>query len=552
MKPTKVTVLSDGAEVKTSLPISYISIEREVNRIPCAEIGLVENEIHKEDDYVGVGGHFEPGKEITIKFNKTPIFKGIVVKQALKSVQAEAYLSITLKGASIKLTKGRKNALFIDKKDSEVIESLIKDAGLTSNVASATKITHKELVQYYCTNWDFIMTRAEVNGLMVYEDSEQKIQVIAPELKKEKKTFDPKKVRIHEIDAEIDNQEQYKEIESFGWDVKEQKPTPAKKAKNFKATGGPVDPEKQAKAIGATGMQLVSGVSVDPLELEQWANAQMVKGRLSLLKGKIRVDGESDVKLGETIKIARSGKLFNGTAIVTGISHLLDVNGWVTDYYFGAPAEWYADRENISDTPAAGLIPPVHGLQIGVVDKFEEDPDKYYRVKVKLPALGEKAKPVWARLSSIDAGNGRGMFFRPESGDEVIVGFFNDDPRQPVILGSMFNEKNVTPWEVTDKNMEKGIKSREGNLILFDDENNAITIQTVEKNKIILDEKNKVLEIEDGVNKNSIKMGDGGIVLKTDNDLELDIKGKFTIKAGEVGLKSKGKVEIEGSSIDMK
>ena len=35
---------------------------------------------------------------------------------------------------------------------------------------------------------------------------------------------------------------------------------------------------------------------------------------------------------------------------------------------------------------------------------------------------------VWARVATLDAGNDRGTFFRPEVDDEVVLGFFHDDP----------------------------------------------------------------------------------------------------------------------------
>jgi len=50
---------------------------------------------------------------------------------------------------------------------------------------------------------------------------------------------------------------------------------------------------------------------------------------------------------------------------------------------------------------------------------------------------------IWARISTLDAGKQRGTFFRPEIGDEVIVGFLNDDPRYPVVLGMVNSSANL-------------------------------------------------------------------------------------------------------------
>ena len=56
-------------------------------------------------------------------------------------------------------------------------------------------------------------------------------------------------------------------------------------------------------------------------------------------------------------------------------------------------------------------------------ENFKDDPDKEFRVEVKIPAVTPRDGTLWARLCSPDAGKGRGFFFRPEVGDEVVVGF---------------------------------------------------------------------------------------------------------------------------------
>ena len=81
------------------------------------------------------------------------------------------------------------------------------------------------------------------------------------------------------------------------------------------------------------------------------------------------------------------------------------------------------------------MLPAANGLQIGVVTALEDDPQGDDRIKCRLPMVGAGEEGLWARLATLDAGDGRGTYFRPEIGDEVVVGFLDDDPRNPVILG---------------------------------------------------------------------------------------------------------------------
>jgi hypothetical protein len=63
-------------------------------------------------------------------------------------------------------------------KDSEIFEEIIAGYGLQSEV-EATTVTHLEMVQHHVTDWDFLVSRAEVNGKLVFVD-DGKITVKAP------------------------------------------------------------------------------------------------------------------------------------------------------------------------------------------------------------------------------------------------------------------------------------------------------------------------------------------------------------------------------------
>ena len=238
----------------------------------------------------------------------------------------------------------------------------------------------------------------------------------------------------------------------------------------------------------------------------------------------------------DLINVSGVGKRFNGKTLVTGVRHRVDRNGWQTDVQFGLSAERFISKADIMDRPAAGHLPGVNGLQIGIVTD-NQDPDKKGRVKVMLPGIDEKKGEVWARLASPDAGNGRGFFFRPEKGDEVIVGFFNDDPRQAVILGAMYNAKNTPPREITKDNINKGIFTIKGSSLAFiDDKKPSVIICTAEKNGIIFDDDGELVEIQDQ-HGNKITMNKDGVTIKSAKDFKIDASGNVEINGTKVDVK---------------
>jgi uncharacterized protein involved in type VI secretion and phage assembly len=91
---------------------------------------------------------------------------------------------------------------------------------------------------------------------------------------------------------------------------------------------------------------------------------------------------------------------------------------------------------------------PVYGVYCGNVTA-NDDPEQLGRVRVVVPDVTGKDAP-WARVATLNAGPGRGTWFVPEPGDEVVVVFEGGDTRRPLVLGSLWNAASPPP--ATDPN----------------------------------------------------------------------------------------------------
>src|SRR3569833_559736 len=65
------------------------------------------------------------------------------------------------------------------------------------------------------------------------------------------------------------------------------------------------------------------------------------------------------------------------------------------------------------------------------------------RVQLLLPWL--PGYLPWARMATPMAGMGRGTYFIPQIGDEVVVAFNHGDVREPYILGTTWNTIDKPP-----------------------------------------------------------------------------------------------------------
>jgi len=546
MSVVTVTVLSEDQTMNPEYELMSVDVLKEVNRIPSAELVILDGDAATQQFLISDAEFFAPGKQVEIKIryeadaaNEATIFKGLVTRHSVEANARGSLLRIDLKDEAVKLTHRRNSAVYTDMTDDKVISEIIDRNGLTAGTIDSTDVKHRQLVQYYCTDWDFMLSRADSNNLLVQVDdgaiSFIKIAIDASTSHTITYGID----EVYRFEIEADAEYQLDSVESIGWSMKDHALSKPGKAADFALKQGNLKSADLAKMMGSEEVVLMNPVALDAQELQAWSDATLARSRLALLRGSISVAGQADIKPMNLIVLDGIGERFNGETLITGVRHRVDSDGWQTDIQFGLSPERFAQNLSIMDIPAAGLLPAVLGLQVGIVAQFDDDPDKELRVQVQLPGLGDTEQLIWARLATPDAGNERGFFFFPEVGDEVVVGFFNNDPRQAVILGAMFGSKNTLPAAIAPPdadNLEKGIVTRQGTTIKFtDDEKAKVSIETPEANTILLDDDAQSITLTDQ-HGNSIVLGANGIEIKSAKDIILDASGNIEIKGQAVDV----------------
>ena len=181
----RLTIFRNGVQLDETIPIVSVVVHKAINKLPTATIVLLDGDMPEKDFPVSNGDELKPGTEIQIRAGydqeEAPIFHGVIVKHGLK-ITGDNYarLVIECRDKAVGMTIGRTNANYVEAKDSDIITKLIGNYDGLSSEVDATTTTHKELVQYYCTDWDFMLSRAEVNGLLVIVD-DGKVTVQAPQ-----------------------------------------------------------------------------------------------------------------------------------------------------------------------------------------------------------------------------------------------------------------------------------------------------------------------------------------------------------------------------------
>lgn len=73
------------------------------------------------------------------------------------------------------------------------------------------------------------------------------------------------------------------------------------------------------------------------------------------------------------------------------------------------------------------------------------DADGLGRIRVEYPWMEGQSRTYYAPIATLMAGNGRGSWFMPEVGDEVLVAFYQGDVNHPYVVGFLWNGASPPP-----------------------------------------------------------------------------------------------------------
>ncbi len=167
-----------------------------------------------------------------------------------------------------------------------------------------------------------------------------------------------------------------------------------------------------------------------------------------------------------------------------------------------------------------------------------DDPQGLGRVKLSLAWREDSFETDWTRVVAPMAGSGRGTFFLPEVGDEVLVAFDRDDIRYPYVLGGLWSQTDLPPERnQPHKNDIRVLRSRKGHVVVFDDgDKGKVTIALNDGKTIEIDDDG--IRITDLTNTIEMKSAAGTVKISAGQQLSLE--------APQISISAQTKLELKG------
>jgi len=427
------------------------------------------------------------GEPLTIKFHQygkvVQHFSGIITRIYCKRQTGGGYGTLYISGnaPSILLDQGKACHSYENKTLKEIITLVSEGYDNSAQVDSSAGVNTTRVVpytvQYNESDYDFICRLANLYGEYFYYDGSKlifgnKLQETIDlgenlNLIDEDFTLEMKPQDFEYINYAIDRAEVYrKDAESACCEYKNNPiQTDAKNAskKLFKKI-----PQKYHSA---------TSLEQSDIDLEE-----VVRQERDLRELSLKVTGRS-----------RDPRLRMNT-----FACLTDINARAMETYRVIKISHYHSGMNYENsfeaipmmrTPAdynAEAFPKAE--QQPAIVKDNNDPQGMGRVRVQFFwQKGDELSP-WIRMIQPYAGNGKGFYFIPEIGEEVMVDFENGNAERPFVLGAHYNGAAKSGYKPTTK----AIHTQSGTKILLNDAEGSVRIEDAAGNSLVFDGRQKI------------------------------------------------------------
>lgn len=214
----------------------------------------------------------------------------------------------------------------------------------------------------------------------------------------------------------------------------------------------------------------------------------------------VTAKGDSDetgLRIGDVINIKEpafslTGNLLDGlqeqnfgSYIITDIMHICDESG-----------NYHNTFDAVPDTVVSPPYGNVHSFPVAESQPAtvisNDDPAGLGRIQVAFAWQKDSgANTPWIRMTNPHSGGGKGFYFIPEVGEEVLVGFEGGNAEKPFVLGAMYNGSALSEYH-TSGNDKKVIQTRSGTKVIMNDAEGSIFIEDPSGNTWLMDGKGNI------------------------------------------------------------
>jgi phage baseplate assembly protein gpV len=217
-----------------------------------------------------------------------------------------------------------------------------------------------------------------------------------------------------------------------------------------------------------------------------------------------------------------------------------------------------------------GALGGVFSLTLATVKNINDE-KKLNRVRCLPIGAPDEELSDWCYVMTPMGGKERGLFLFPQVDDLVVLGYLENDPHRPIVLGGFWNSETTPPYTVADgkaedyclktpqkveftlhdedKKQKLTVTMPSGIVIEIDDEQQTLTTKNKDSDTM-LTMKMKDGEIElTAKSKLTLTSGNASITLEKDGNITVKGSGDVTVDGKGVNVKASGQLTMKGNDI---
>ena len=393
---------------------------------------------------------FEIGAELEVKLGSTDerttttLFKGEIVTVEPDFTAGGVAMVVRAYDKSHRMMRSRKQRTFKNQTISDIVKKVGSEYGF-SVATTASGAPLEFVLQHNETDWEFVWRLARRVGFEFLVTEPSKASFGPPKLTEEVELAYPDD--LHSFRPRVTSVQQVEKVNVRGFDLKAKKQVVSTKNRPTQMTEAGITRTSVMKNFKGDQLEISGQSFTTKGESDAIAQAALDQLANAYLAAEGSCHGNPKIKAGTKLKITGVGKDFSGTYRVAKAQHLLGTAGGYTTVFSNSVGE----HTLLGQTQGGGTAPSrLDSVVTGIVTN-NNDPEKFGRVQVKLPAVSDQ-ESFWVPVLLPAAGKERGLSMLPVPGEHVAIAFENGDPSYPYVLGSMFDGKDTPGDElaVTD------------------------------------------------------------------------------------------------------
>ncbi len=281
-------------------------------------------------------GTFELGAKITLEMGYGSDLKEMMTGEIVTltpnfSLEQSRTMLVRVYDKGHRLTQGKKVRNFVGLKDSEIVEKIVREAGLKPRVDDTGTVI-PQVIQNNLTDMEFIRQRARRYGYVAFTEKDTfnfvKERLNTPPIAKMVFAKD-----FSEFKPKMSLSETITEVEVRGWDDRnkqEIKGTALKGTEEARMKGKQTASQVNSSVFGEEKV-IVTNINIyNALQSQKYAKSILNNRSASLIEGKLYLDGNNQFKAGKIIELSGLTKSFNGSYYISSSLHTIDSRGYNT------------------------------------------------------------------------------------------------------------------------------------------------------------------------------------------------------------------------------